>query len=344
FRKFDSHTIELNNFELTRSVKDFYTGFIEFFLPKDSFQINISFNDLTINKRFYYDSKKINLLDDKVDTNSWLLVNSNYKRNNYQFIVDIFGDAIPHSSNNYDLLLSSNNQIYDLQKITINDKDSLISELSFEIIKSANLNFSSEKSQIKLDIKNQIHKQSEDKIPKIEKDYLIIKNINQKLYEGDYSIKLLDSKDKLLNEIPIKVKWFYKPKSLEDINFALEMIELIAVDENLKSNFVSEIEKKKKLFNYWKSKDPTPLTSFNELMNEFYSRVDYAVDEFMSISQRNGAKTDRGKIYIMHGKPDKVERVTNTDGKVIEQWFYYNPQRVFQFIDSRGDGNFKSMK
>ncbi|MCS7052467.1 MAG: GWxTD domain-containing protein, partial [Ignavibacterium sp.] len=192
--------------------------------------------------------------------------------------------------------------------------------------------------------KNQIHKQSEDKIPKIEKDYLIIKNINQKLYEGDYSIKLLDSKDKLLNEIPIKVKWFYKPKSLEDINFALEMIELIAVDENLKSNFVSEIEKKKKLFNYWKSKDPTPLTSFNELMNEFYSRVDYAVDEFMSISQRNGAKTDRGKIYIMHGKPDKVERVTNTDGKVIEQWFYYNPQRVFQFIDSRGDGNFKSMK
>ncbi|MCX7611704.1 MAG: hypothetical protein N2043_08985, partial [Ignavibacterium sp.] len=47
FRKFDSHTIELNNFELTRSVKDFYTGFIEFFLPKDSFQINISFNDLT---------------------------------------------------------------------------------------------------------------------------------------------------------------------------------------------------------------------------------------------------------------------------------------------------------
>jgi GWxTD domain-containing protein len=92
---------------------------------------------------------------------------------------------------------------------------------------------------------------------------------------------------------------------------------------------------------YWKSKDPTPKTSFNELMEVFYERVDYAESNFRNLSGVSGAKTDRGRIYIVNGNPDRIERGVNYDGKITETWYYENPNRIFIFVDKRGDGSFK---
>ena len=75
-------------------------------------------------------------------------------------------------------------------------------------------------------------------------------------------------------------------------------------------------------------------------MYEFYSRVDYAMKEFNSISNNNGAKSDRGVVYIRFGKPDKIDRTSTSQGEVIEIWTYSNPQRKFTFIDKIGTGNF----
>jgi hypothetical protein len=68
--------------------------------------------------------------------------------------------------------------------------------------------------------------------------------------------------------------------------------------------------------------------------------VDYAIKEFKSITNNNGAKTDRGMVYIKLGKPDKIERTSTLQGQVIEVWTYLKPQRSFSFIDKRGTGNF----
>ena len=37
-------------------------------------------------------------------------------------------------------------------------------------------------------------------------------------------------------------------------------------------------------------------TPYNEEMAEYFSRVDYAFYNFQTINQKDGAKTDRGKI------------------------------------------------
>ena len=75
-------------------------------------------------------------------------------------------------------------------------------------------------------------------------------------------------------------------------------------------------------------------------MNEYYSRVDYAQLNFSTLTGTKGVNTDRGKIYIMFGKPDKIERNSNSSGKVVETWIYNNPQRKFVFVDKQGVGEF----
>jgi GWxTD domain-containing protein len=113
-------------------------------------------------------------------------------------------------------------------------------------------------------------------------------------------------------------------------------------EEEIVSNLLDEDEEdyQRVLHNFWKQYDPTPETEYNELMEEYYSRIDYAALEFRGISKQNGLSTDRGKIYIQHGKPDNVERASDTNGYVVETWIYEMLNQKFVFVDKQGTGNF----
>ncbi|MBZ5719305.1 MAG: GWxTD domain-containing protein [Acidobacteriia bacterium] len=56
---------------------------------------------------------------------------------------------------------------------------------------------------------------------------------------------------------------------------------------------------------FWQRRDPTPDTVENEYKEEHYQRIAYANEHFASGVP--GWKTDRGKIYIMYGKPDEID-------------------------------------
>ena len=56
---------------------------------------------------------------------------------------------------------------------------------------------------------------------------------------------------------------------------------------------------------FWLRRDPTPDTVENEFKEEHYRRIAYANERFTS--GRPGWMTDRGHIYIIHGRPDEVE-------------------------------------
>ena len=68
---------------------------------------------------------------------------------------------------------------------------------------------------------------------------------------------------------------------------------------------------------FWKVRDATPGTPENEFMIEFYSRRRYAE------SRLEGAQSDRGRIYIVLGKPAEVQNYAGSD-KVTdcELWIY----------------------
>ncbi len=56
---------------------------------------------------------------------------------------------------------------------------------------------------------------------------------------------------------------------------------------------------------FWQRRDPTPDTEENEYKEEHYQRIAYANEHFAAGVP--GWKTDRGRIYIVFGKPDEID-------------------------------------
>ncbi|MBV9072235.1 MAG: GWxTD domain-containing protein [Acidobacteria bacterium] len=56
---------------------------------------------------------------------------------------------------------------------------------------------------------------------------------------------------------------------------------------------------------FWARRDPTPDTVENEFKEEHYARIAYANEHFAAGIP--GWKTDRGRIYVMYGKPDEID-------------------------------------
>src|ERR1700747_287328 len=56
---------------------------------------------------------------------------------------------------------------------------------------------------------------------------------------------------------------------------------------------------------FWQRRDPTPDTVENEFKEEHYRRIAYANEHFAAGIP--GWKTDRGRMYIVYGKPDEIE-------------------------------------
>lgn len=73
--------------------------------------------------------------------------------------------------------------------------------------------------------------------------------------------------------------------------------------------------------------------------SEFEKRFEY-VNEYFSVSNRKGADTDRGRIYLKYGPPDeKSGHSFETGYKPNEFWTYYAGLR-FIFVDMKGSGDF----
>jgi GWxTD domain-containing protein len=56
---------------------------------------------------------------------------------------------------------------------------------------------------------------------------------------------------------------------------------------------------------FWQRRDPTPDTEENEYKEEHYQRIAYSNEHFAAGVP--GWRTDRGRMYIMYGKPDEIE-------------------------------------
>jgi len=74
---------------------------------------------------------------------------------------------------------------------------------------------------------------------------------------------------------------------------------------------------------FWKQRDPTPGTLENEFKNEHFRRIKYANKIFGWGAPKPGWKTERGRIYIILGEPDTLEKFEDIKLVVNTQvWFY----------------------
>ena len=89
--------------------------------------------------------------------------------------------------------------------------------------------------------------------------------------------------------------------------------------------------------NYWADRDPDSNTLENELLVEFTNRVKFVNSKFSDLGK--GWRSDRGRVYIIYGPPEMVERYSNQSDGIYEIWEYPSGTR-FTFLDRNGFGQF----
>lgn len=97
---------------------------------------------------------------------------------------------------------------------------------------------------------------------------------------------------------------------------------------------LTNIEGKRRfLYDFWKKRDEIKETPENETKKEYFERVEFANNAFRNLLQKKGWKTDRGRVYIIYGKPTNIERHPNEqDSKPYEIWYYDNIEKGVRFV------------
>jgi len=154
-------------------------------------------------------------------------------------------------------------------------------------------------------------------------------------------IVLIQGKDKKKESVILAVGRAGISPSINNIAQAVENMRYILHDDEWKKLNKSKDSDKETLFlEYWEGRDPTPKTPDNEVMDEYFSRVNYSNNNFKSYLP--GWKTDMGMIYILFGPPDDLEIYNDPMSRVYSQrWHYYRVNKYFDFIDENGFGDYR---
>lgn len=143
-----------------------------------------------------------------------------------------------------------------------------------------------------------------------------------------------NSKDSL--KLGFKIHWENPPLSLKSLQYALELMYYILTDSQY--NYLLSLKREQQwneFFDMWRQFDIDTSTLFNEAMNEYYKRADFAVLNFQTIEENDGAKSERGKIFILFGKPSEIQRNIDKNGTIVENWIYYRLRKQFTFVSVR---------
>ena len=333
-RNFEDKKITVTDFDITKSKSVAIEGIINFEIEAFEYIVKCVVTDRNSLKELRLDPVKIDgtrYIESGIYTPVVInFAESNCNGKNLPLVVNE-GGSIPFSSQDYQLVIPIADTT--IEQISIELKNNEEEPATRELTESYITKISVVECNNKLFIG-----QGNDVL--ITKNF-ILRNFSKYLHEGMLIATVKLNGDGEEHEFPIRVAWLNKPISLRQPEFAIEMLKFIEGEEKV-SNMLDadEDEYPKLLHEYWKQYDPTPGTEYNELMEEYYSRIDYAAMEFSGISKNNGISTDRGKVYIRHGKPDNIERASNSQGYVVETWIYKKLNQKYIFVDKQGTGNF----
>jgi GWxTD domain-containing protein len=121
-----------------------------------------------------------------------------------------------------------------------------------------------------------------------------------------------------------------------------ETARLIMTDEELAVfTHLPDAESRREFIKeFWDKRDPDPDTEVNEAKQEFDRRIEYINKRFRE--GRKGIDTDRGRIYLYLGPPEKTEEYPMMSGGQGGEllWVYYKYDLGIYFVDPSGMGHY----
>jgi GWxTD domain-containing protein len=169
--------------------------------------------------------------------------------------------------------------------------------------------------------------------------YALIAIPNSTFPNSSYRIIIRDENGRSQGERFFRNLWLDMPVSLLNLDLAIDMLRFIIDRDQLREmRRGSANEKERKFREFWDKRNPTPENEYNELMAEYYRRIDYAYENFSS-PNTPGYDSDQGKTYITQGEPVRIRRSFPVNEPAREIWEY--PDQTFVFVARTGFGDYE---
>lgn len=320
-------SLKVKTYEETRLKERFLTGQKSFFVNPDTYKIQVKLVDLHT-QQSSQEVREVEVpsfgepgwaLSDLVLANSVNISgdHSTFKRGEYGIVPNvggIFEDQEP------DLFLYF--EIYGLPQGRLVEEIYQIRDRNGRILASDSL-----KVEVKGHPFSTVHQFS-------------LRDLEPGRYEVEVESKAFSYGEKKVKR-EFQMYWRDTAPSAEDYHTAVEQLRYIATSQEMKRLKECPPKKRRELLReFWKRRDPTPETSRNELREEYYRRVEFSNVNFKAMV--DGWRSDRGRIYIIYGRPDEVERHPfETETVSYQIWYYYEKKLKFIFVDRHGFGDYE---
>lgn len=313
-------TVKVKDVVKTKQKYEYTYGIINTSLKKGNYNLNVSYLDKYGNS---IEKKKFEV---KAQINNKNMISKPFfimQKENINYPLVLNGNISFHSKDVELIILTKSDLPEDIPLTCQRIKATGENEFLWEGEINISLNLKKINKYLKINQSNNHQKPYFTyEIQNNEYNYFKIDLPSSKFVPGNYKLTFGSGQDTSL--FYFKVLWERKPISLQKIDYAVDLMEYITTEDELdKIDEGDEIEIFQNLIKYWKTKDPTPSTPYNEAMAEYFRRVDYAAFNYRTIKEKDGAKTDRGKIYILYGEPTNIHNKL-TDNKNIVTWEYDN--------------------
>jgi|GEM_PF-1679570 GWxTD domain-containing protein len=314
-----------------------FVSFFKFRLPIQNYNIEISlFDKGKIKVKTLQNVIKISIWGNLIvcspifcsssDQNEYILSlqsnNLDFRKKNKKIIIPIFSKT--HFAKLVCEIKSVNDKTYNIQW-----NKPVKFDVMPQMISTQPFSYKLEQENIKIYFEQRTYAAGEPYL-----SFLIIDFPEKYSFLQSYDLNL-SAPDYLKDSLTFRfgISWENIPISLRNIRYAVDLFYYIITDEEYKGL----LDKRKEeiwtaFFDLWRKFDPDTSTMFNEAMDEFYRRADYCYFNFQTVYERDGARSDRGKIFILYGKPSVVNRDMYKDGVITEVWFYYRLKKKFIFV------------
>jgi GWxTD domain-containing protein len=124
----------------------------------------------------------------------------------------------------------------------------------------------------------------------------------------------------------------YRRRTEKELDQEFETARYISSNEEKKIFSSLKLEGKRDfIIKFWQKRDQSPETPRNEFRENYLARVNYANENFSGF--RPGWKTDMGRVLLLYGHADDIERnPSSTDKRAYQVWRYFEIEGGVEFI------------
>lgn len=328
-------TAIFDKYDQTLSKSIFVEGYAEVILARDKYKVEIKFD---IKENSYLNKKSHDLdLKEMPELCTPMLFNTSRSDVYTEIEPFILNQTISFDAKGAKVLIPAKNIEEGNYTFTFTKKKNLKnSPLKWDeknevtgicnVIRSVDFQFVSKYVNVNFDLKRN-------------RDYAVldIDIPGVKILPGVYQL-LISKNNEEMKSYELNIDWTNRPISINKLSYAVEMMKYMATEKEIETLMDSN-DMPLDFLKYWEPRDPTPSTPFNEAIQQYYERVDFAFFNFKTISESDGADTDRGKIFILKASPTEVVEEFK-DNKTLIIWKYPNlkTEYVFELI---GAGDYR---